>query len=152
MCTRTQHNRIDLKQNGKGNRQGKANIYCFYDNILSFKSIQGGKSQIFFNLMCACYVKGRLRMLRPGHKIVLKKIKIYFDFKRYVLIGNVASYVLCILLIAKKSLRHICYVCILVLIIIFSFFIYLFFFSFFCYFFDRCNTLYALKMHIRNHM
>ena len=151
MCARTQHNRIDLKQNGKGNRQGKANIYCFYDIILSFKSIQVGKTQTFFNLMCACYVKGRLRMLRPGHKIVLKKMKIYFDFKRYVLIGNVASYVLCILLIAK-SVRHICCICILVLIIIFSFFIYLFFFSFFCYFFDRCNTLYALKMHIRNHM
>ena len=45
--------------------------------------------------------------------------------------GNVASFVLCTLLIAK-FVRHICCICILVLIITFSFFIY---YSFFIAFF-----------------
>ena len=35
----------------KGTDKGKTNIYSFYDIILLFKSIQGGRAQIFFNFM-----------------------------------------------------------------------------------------------------
>ena len=46
MCIRTKHDNIE-----KGTEKGKANIYCFYNIILSFKSIQGVKAHIFFNLI-----------------------------------------------------------------------------------------------------
>ena len=87
---------------------GKANIYCFYEIILLFKSTQGEKSSNFLQLNVHCYAKGCLRILRPGHKIVLKIRKCTLTFRYNVLIENVsnASYVLYILLIAK-SVRHI---------------------------------------------
>ena len=88
----------------KRTNKGKANIYCFYDIIPLFKNIQGARAQIFFNLMHTCYLKGGLRMLRPGHKIIVKK-KCTLTFRYNVLIANVASYVLCILLIATSG-RH----------------------------------------------
>ena len=40
-----------LAKHSKGKKTGKANIYSFYDIILSFKSIQGGVARIFFNLI-----------------------------------------------------------------------------------------------------
>ena len=70
MCTRIKHDNIDFLQNTKkGIEKGKANIYCFYEINLSFQSIQGEKAHIFFNLIRTLYVKGPLRMLRPGGKI-----------------------------------------------------------------------------------
>ena len=88
----------------KRTNKGKANIYCFYDIIPLFKNIQGARAQIFFNLMHTCYLKGGLRMLRPGYKIIVKK-KCTLTFRYNVLIGNAASYVLCIHLIATSG-RH----------------------------------------------
>ena len=42
----------------KGTEKVKANIYCFYDIILLFKSMQEGRAQIFCNLMRMHNVKG----------------------------------------------------------------------------------------------
>ena len=41
---------IFRKKTEKGTDKGKAIIYCFYDIILLFKSMQVGRAQIFFNL------------------------------------------------------------------------------------------------------
>ena len=62
----------------EGTDNEKTNINSFYDIILLFKRVQGGRAQIFFNLMPTYYVKGRLMMLRPEDKIVLRKM--YFHF------------------------------------------------------------------------
>ena len=80
MCTRKKDNKGDFwKKTEKGTKKRKTNIYCFYNIILLFESIQEGRAQIFFSLMRTQYVKRPLRILRPGDKIALKKR--YFHFK-----------------------------------------------------------------------
>ena len=53
------------KKTKKGTEKGKINIYCFYEIILLFKSIQEERTQILFSLLRTPSVKGLLRMLRP---------------------------------------------------------------------------------------
>ena len=131
-CACTQRPDITIsifRKKGKGNRKAKKQIsVAFWASFYCLKVYkrEGSNFLQFHNVYC---VKGLLRMLRSGGKIV--QTKRYFQCRFNVLIGNVAYFVLYVLHIAK-SVRHIYTgVCILILIIIFSFFIYLIFFGFY---------------------
>ena len=67
-----------LKKKEKQTEKGKENIYCFYDIILLFKSIQEGRVRLFLSLMRTYYVNGLLRMLSSGGEIVLRKRYVHF--------------------------------------------------------------------------
>ena len=54
--------------------------------LFYYKSLQEGKAQIFLNVILKHYVKGPLRMLRPGGKFWEKNA---FTFRFNVFIENV---------------------------------------------------------------